>query len=218
MKKQILLLIAISIFATNSFSQVSFFVKPTQYTQARDMKSFLYYKTATFDNVESRYVADVEILYNLGLSKDMDLQFGFSQIGRISEKTFDFSQSKIAEEFINIPVILNYSINTEANYSFFFGAGVNLSTNINQKLLFPENTIIPNSFITEYGAFGYYKFGLITKFGFKRKISDDLSFITSFTGLREFEKLSIINDNNNAFFYNSFSVNLGVLFNISKKE
>ncbi len=184
---------------------VGFYISPTQYNQNGGL---------VYNNVENRFSTDFGIFYKIHMSNNLNIQVDLVKTKRISEVDYSFSNCKVFEDFVEIPILLELSNKINDKSSFFASIGPNISTIFKQELLFPEDVNIPTDLKTEYGYSSYWKFGLIANIGIAHKITPRSSLFVSASSRHEFKDLSINKNNNPAFFYHTFSINLGWQFKL----
>lgn len=206
MKLKIFTLLLIALFYSNElFSQIGFYATTSNYKNTGE---------ATFENIETRNSQDLGIRYNFQFSDAFGLNAGIFRTERISDTDFYFAPAKVNEENINLPIMLTYGFPIGEKTRMQMALGGNISTPAKQEVLFPKNTIIPQDIETEHGFGQYYKFGIISTFGIKHQVSEKISLLINAHALREYEGMSVTNEDKPAFFYFSRGWEAGIEFRL----
>jgi len=207
MKRKIITgLIAALLLSNTAFAQLSFHFSSSNYRTNEEI---------SYENSETQNAYDTGVRYNFQLSEMFGLSVGIFRSERISDTEF-FSVAKVNEMNLNLPVMFNYGFPIGEKTRMIIALGGYMSTPVRQEILFPKDAIIPYDYRIEHGPLAYYKFGVISTFGIKQKISDGISLFVNANASKEYEKLSITDEDKPVFFHFSKGWEAGIEFRFRK--
>ncbi len=206
MRKIILLILVLSISAITKSQNIEIGIR-TGNTFFNTTGKLSYY------NVSSNNSFDFGVSFRLPLKNDLlFLQTEINDTKRYSETFLNFSgNSKVYEEFIEIPLLFQIQKNLSDNVKWFLDIGPNISILLKQQFLFTSNINIPSDFTVDNSFGDYYKIGLAGNIGVRWERSENRALTLSLRGVNEFSELLINPKNIEVFAYKAYSINFGYI-------
>lgn len=208
MKKFVFTLFFIAIYAYCN-AQISVSVAPSFYKQIN---------SSDYESANSFSSMDLLVTKDTSLNKYLFLQYGIGLQNRNATKEYDFGVGIINQQFLYVPISLNLKGATSDKLSFYYGAGFSLSSPGTQKLVFSQDTAIPESFVGIDGKKRFLKFTLFAQMGLRYAIHEKFDIVSSISGGYDIKALTIKKQNNPNAYFNTASISLGLSYNFNRNK
>jgi hypothetical protein len=199
-------LILITIFGLISFISVS-----QEIERNVSVSSTLYLSTISkgnlYESLESNSTGAFTFDINIPIKQKLELKTGLGYNYKFGDAYLaNVNNVRVSEDFLRIPLNLNYFFPATTNGSpqFYTGLGAYLDILVSMKYQFKDERTMPINFTDSYGFGSYYKLGVMYKFGFKFSLTEKLFLDFGFDVGYDIKDLFINPDDNPSYYYTSY--------------